>query len=266
MTNEVDAVPVAVVTGAGHGIGRAVARRLLADGFLVAAVDIDVEGARETIAGHEGARAIRADIAEPEDVRAAVATAVDVFGRVDVHHLNAGVISSLTPFPDVPLDELDRVLAVNVRGTFVGVQEALRQFRRQGTQGAIVITSSIHGIRAADDLVAYQLSKGALDAMVRAAAMYGAPLGIRVNGVAPGVVPTARDPGVRDDMRARSAAVPARRAGTEEEIAAVVAFLVSSEASYVHGQVVPVDGGASIVNTIRPSGGAGAWRPPDPGA
>jgi len=101
--------------------------------------------------------------------------------------------------------------------------------------------------------------------MLRGAAMYGGPLGIRVNAVAPGIVPTNLFPageaalGGRDDMRQRAATSPLRRAGTPEEIASVVAFLLSEESAYMTGEVVSVDGGAAIMSTVRPSGGAGAW-------
>ncbi|WP_286794022.1 SDR family NAD(P)-dependent oxidoreductase [Microbacterium sp. UBA3394] len=258
-----DDPPVAIVTGAAHGIGRATAHVLLENGYRVVAVDVDLEGARETLAGGpERGLAIAADIADPAQVAAAFAAAEQAFGRIDAAHLNAGIVSSLDPFEDVDLDEFDRVMRVNVRGTFVCLQEVFRHCRRRGAGAAVVVTGSIHGHRAATDLAAYQVSKHALVGLVGTAAMAGAARGIRVNGVAPGVVPTARDDGVRADMRRRSATTPIGRAGTEREVAEVVAFLLSDASSYIVGQMIAVDGGASIVNTVRPSGGAGAWAPP----
>jgi NAD(P)-dependent dehydrogenase (short-subunit alcohol dehydrogenase family) len=261
-TSPLDPSPVAVVTGAGHGIGRASARRFAANGYRVVAVDRDLPGAQATVAGlGDRAIALEADIREPAQIAAYTEGALAAFGRVDAYHLNAGVISSLLPFAEVPLEEFDATIAINLRGTFVGTQYALRQLQEQGTGGAIVVTTSIHGLRAATDLVAYQITKHGLTGLVGAAAMAGAPHGIRVNAVAPGVIPTPDDAAIRADMERRSAAVPARRAGTVDEIADAVVFLAGPGATYIHGQVLSVDGGASIVNTVRPSGGAGAWLP-----
>jgi NAD(P)-dependent dehydrogenase (short-subunit alcohol dehydrogenase family) len=198
-----------------------------------------------------------------------VDAAVSHFGRVDLHHLNAGIAGSLVALPDLTAGEFDRVMAVNVRGVFLGIRAAFRQFARQdprpGSPGAIVVTASIGSLRGSADLLPYQTSKHAVLGLVHGAAVYGGPLGIRVNAVAPGIVPTelfatAPDaPGGKDDMTRRASTTPLRRAGTPEDIAAVVAFLLSSDAAYLTGEVVSADGGASIVSSVRPSGGAGAW-------
>jgi NAD(P)-dependent dehydrogenase (short-subunit alcohol dehydrogenase family) len=257
---------VAIVTGAGSGLGRASAERLAADGARVVAVDIDGDRARAVAAAlPTESIAVQADIADEAAVEAYVAAAVDRFGRVDLHHLNAGIFGSLALLPDVDVADFDRVLAVNTRGTFLGVREAFRQFRRQASGGAIAVTASIASLTGSADLIAYQTSKHALVGLVRGAAVYGGPIGIRVNGVAPGIVPTelfaaaATAVGGKDDMVRRASTTPARRAGTAAEVANVTAFLLSDEAMYVTGQIYAVDGGASIVNTVRPSGGAGAW-------
>jgi NAD(P)-dependent dehydrogenase (short-subunit alcohol dehydrogenase family) len=123
-----------------------------------------------------------------------------------------------------------------------------------------VLTASIASLRGSADLIAYQTSKHAVLGLLRGAAMYGGPLGIRVNAVAPGIVPTDLFSAAgREDMVRRAATTPLRRAGTPDEIAAVVAFLLSEESAYMTGEVVSVDGGAAIMSTVRSSGGAGAW-------
>ncbi|WP_422768696.1 SDR family NAD(P)-dependent oxidoreductase [Plantactinospora sp. WMMC1484] len=257
---------VAVVTGAAGGIGAATARRLAEEGAHVVAVDTDEAGARkvaESLAT-EGSWVV-ADVSTEEGVAAYVRAAADRFGRLDLHHLNAGIPGSFATLPELTVAEFDRVMAVNVRGVFLGVRAAFRRFAAQGGGGSVVLTGSIGSLRGSADLLAYQTSKHAVLGILRGAAMYGGPLGVRVNAVAPGIVPTdlfAATPevaGGRDDMSRRASSTPLRRAGTGDEIAGVVAFLLSDDAGYMTGEVVSVDGGASIVSTVRPSGGAGAW-------
>jgi NAD(P)-dependent dehydrogenase (short-subunit alcohol dehydrogenase family) len=212
---------------------------------------------------------VGADVSDETGVDRYLDAAVSRFGRVDLHHLNAGIAGSLTAVPDLTAREFDRVMAVNVRGVFLGIRAAFRQFARQdpvpGNPGAIVITASIGSLRGSADLLAYQTSKHAVLGLLHGAAVYGGPLGIRVNAVAPGIVPTELfaatpdAPGGKDDMTRRASTTPLRRAGTPEDIAAVVAFLLSADAAYLTGEVVSADGGASIVSSVRPSGGAGAW-------
>ncbi|MGH3301421.1 MAG: SDR family NAD(P)-dependent oxidoreductase, partial [Streptosporangiaceae bacterium] len=269
---------VAVVTGGGGGIGAATARRLSAEGARLVVVDTDEPRAREVAQSLAGPSAwVRGDVAEEADVAHYLDVAVSHFGRVDLHHLNAGIAGSLTALPDLTADEFDRVMAVNVRGVFLGIRAAFRQFAAQPTGqaagpdsaadggGAIVITASIGSLRGSADLLPYQTSKHAVLGLLHGAAMYGGPLGIRVNAVAPGIVPTdlfAATPdatGGKADMARRAGTTPLRRPGTADDIAAVVAFLLSADAAYMTGQVVSADGGASIVSSVRPSGGAGAW-------
>ena len=251
---------VALVTGAGSGLGRASARRLSAEGAAVVLVDIDAEAAEAVAATLPGEHLV-----VQAAVDGAVARAVDRFGHVDLHHLNAGIFGSFVPLPDLTVEEFERVMAVNVRGQFLGLRAAFRQFSAQRSAGSIVVTASIASLTGAADLLPYHTSKHAVVGLVHGAAVYGGPLGIRVNGVAPGIVPTelfaaaADTTGGKNDMVRRASTTPLRRAGTPEEIAAVAAFLLSDDAAYVTGQIVSADGGATIVNTVRPSGGAGAW-------
>jgi len=257
---------VAVVTGAGNGIGRGSAERLAADGASVVVVDIDGDTAKRVAAALPGkAIAVTADVSDEAQADGYIAAAVGAFGRVDFHHLNAGIFGTFAKLPDLPADEFDRVLAVNVRGQFLGLRAAFRQFRAQDSGGAVVITASIASLTGSADLLAYQTSKHASLGLMRGAAMYGGPLGIRVNAVAPGIVPTdlfaaaATTAGGKNDMERRASTTPLRRAGTPADIGAVVAFLLSEDSAYMTGQVLSVDGGATFMNTVRPSGGAGAW-------
>ena len=259
---------VAVVTGAGSGLGRASAQRLASEGARIVAVDVNLEAVQATVdALPTESIAVRADISEEADVDGYVAAAIERFARIDLHHLNAGVFGSFAALPDLSVDDFDRVMNVNVRGQFLGLRAAFRQYAAQGDEhGAIVVTASIASLFGSADLLPYQTSKHAVVGLIHGAAVYGGPLGIRVNGVAPGIVPTelfasggAATTGGKNDMERRASTTPLRRAGSAAEIAGVVAFLLSDDAAYTTGQVVSADGGASVVNTVRPSGGAGAW-------
>jgi NAD(P)-dependent dehydrogenase (short-subunit alcohol dehydrogenase family) len=259
---------VCLITGAAGGLGSATARRLAADGVRLVLTDVDGERLAalakelpvETVV-HTG------DVANEADVEAAVAAGVEAFGRIDLHHLNAGIPGPLVRLTELSVQDWDRVMGINLRGVFLGVREAFRQYERQGGGGAIVLTASIASLRGSDDLLAYQASKHGVLGLLKGAALYGGPIGVRVNAVAPGIVPTAlfagagASPGGGDDMVRRAATSPLRRAGTGDEIASVVAFLLGDGASYMTGEVVSVDGGAAAVSIVRPSGGAGAWDP-----
>lgn len=259
---------VALITGAAGGIGSATALRLAAEGARLVITDADGERLA-ALANRLPADtvAVAGDVADEDHAEAAVAAGVAAFGRVDLHHLNAGIPGPLTPLPELSVTEFDRVVAINLRGSFLGLRTAFRQYRRQGGPGAVVLTASIASLRGSDDLLAYQASKHGVLGLLRGAALYGGPVGIRVNAVAPGIVPTAlfaasgTGPGGADDMARRAATTPLRRPGTPEEIAGVVAFLLGADATYLTGEVVSVDGGAASVSIVRPSGGAGAWDP-----
>ena len=257
---------IAIVTGAGNGLGRASALRLSAAGANVVVVDINGDAANK-VAGSlsRAAIAVEADVSDEAQVDHYIAAAVRRFGRVDLHHLNAGIFGTFAALPEIPVDDFDRVMNVNVRGQFLGLRAAFRQFAAQGSAGSIVVTASIASLMGSADLLPYQTSKHAVVGLVHGASVYGGPLGIRVNGVAPGIVPTdlfaaaATTTGGKNDMEQRASTTPLRRAGTADEIAAVAEFLLSDAAAYVTGQILSADGGASIVSTVRPSGGAGAW-------
>ncbi|HJS94167.1 MAG TPA: SDR family oxidoreductase [Solirubrobacteraceae bacterium] len=257
---------VAVVTGAAGGLGGGSARRLAQEGARVVAVDIDGDGAAR-VAEEIGGLAVTADVSREEDVERYLAAAVEHFGRIDLHHLNAGIPGALDPLPELDLAGFERVQSVNVTSVFLGLRGAFRQYAAQGSGGAIVVTGSIASLRGSADLFAYHTSKHAVLGLARCAAVYGGPLGVRVNVIAPGIVPTdlfasaGGAVGGGSDMAQRATTTPLRRPGTPDEIGSVVAFLLSDDAAYMTGEVVSIDGGATTTNTLRPSGGAGRWDP-----
>lgn len=256
---------VAVVTGAASGLGTASAQRLAEEGASIVAVDRDerIVELAATLPGE--AIGVVADISKEEDVDAYMGAGIEKFGRIDRFHLNAGIFGSFAPIPDLTADDFAQVMNVNVLGQFLGIRAAFRHYRERGTGGAIAVTASIAGHRGSADLLPYQTSKHAVVGLVHGAAVYGGPVGVRVNGVAPGIVPTqlfaaaATHKGGGNDMEQRASTTPLRRAGAASEIAGAVAFLLSDDSSYTTGEIIAADGGASIVNTVRPAGGAGVW-------
>jgi NAD(P)-dependent dehydrogenase (short-subunit alcohol dehydrogenase family) len=267
---------VAVVTGAGNGIGRGSAERLAAEGARVVVVDIDGDAAMSTAAALPGgAIAVTADVSDEAQVDAYIEAAVGAFGRIDFHHLNAGIFGTFAKLPDLPADEFDRVLAVNVRGQFLGLRAAFRQYRAQGADGtggeggggrdgtggggAIVVTASIASLTGSADLLAYQTSKHATVGLVHGAAMYGGPLGIRVNAVAPGIIWTPRFAEILGPAgrRANEENTPLGHIAQPAEIASAILFLTSRLAAHITGQTLVVDGGVNAkfpypaVNMVR---------------
>jgi NAD(P)-dependent dehydrogenase (short-subunit alcohol dehydrogenase family) len=243
---------VAVVTGSAHGIGRATALRFASEGAHVAVVDVrDDEGDRVALecssAGGNG-RYYHCDVTDPDVVAAVVQRIAADLGTIDVLHANAGRLRAGTVL-ETDLDEWSRILAVNVTGMYLVIRAAIPAMRRGG--GAIVTTGSISGLFGEPALAAYTASKAAVVNMTRSLAIDLATDGIRVNCVCPGWVDTGfndpqfeHDQMTADDITALiDRTVPMRRQGEPAEIAAAVAFLASSDASYITGQTLVVDGG-----------------------
>jgi NAD(P)-dependent dehydrogenase (short-subunit alcohol dehydrogenase family) len=255
-----------IVTGAAGGIGSAVARRLSDEGAGVAVVDLDGDAAERVARELPGnAIAVSADVSDESDADSYMAAALSHFGSVDAVHLNAGYAGRLVPLVDSDADDFDRVLAVNVRGVYLGLRSALRVFRQQSVPGAIVATSSGLGLRGGQLWGPYSASKHAVLGLVRSAALEAARDGVRVNAVCPGftdtamVVPTEQAVGHGDRVAARHLlenSVPLGRYGDPRETAALVAWLLSDESSYTTGGFFTIDGGvdAAAAGFVPPDG------------
>lgn len=248
---------IAVVTGAARGIGRATAERLLAEGAKVVVSDIDTAQLDQTAAeiGTPGnVLALRTDVARRSEVIALVAAAVQHFGGIDVMVNNAG-IAPVVDFLDVTEELLDRVLDVNLKGAFYGTQAAARQMIAQGRGGVIINMSSINSGLANPSVAPYAISKGGMNQVTSTAAVAFAAHGIRVVGVGPGTIMTDMVTGAFVQSAGNHAILsrtPLGRYGQPEEVASVVAFLASDDASYLTGETVYVDGGRRVLNYVVP--------------
>jgi NAD(P)-dependent dehydrogenase (short-subunit alcohol dehydrogenase family) len=250
---------VAIVTGGARGIGRAVAARLAEEGMSVMIADVETDaGAKAAKEIGETVRFTECDVSEKLDVRNMLAATLDVFGGVHVLVNNAGIVGGGS-FLELSEEDFERVLAVNLKGAFLASQAVARHMvervKAGEKPGSIVNMSSVNAVFALPQQTAYSISKGGLAQLTRAAALALAPHGIRVNAVGPGSIDTAmlasvnRDPGAKKMVLSRT---PMGRIGEADEIASVVAFLASDDASYVTGQTVYADGGRLPLNYVMP--------------
>ncbi len=240
---------LAIVTGGSRGIGAAICRRLARDGFAVAVNYAQSAGPAEAVVaeivqGGGRAAAFRADVADPVALRELFVAATAQLGPLGALVNNAGIIGPLGPVTDMPLAELQMLLAVNVTATVLGCQEAVRRLstRCGGAGGAIVnLSSTAARLGGAGENVVYAMTKGAIETLTAGLGRELAEQGIRVNAVAPGLIGTGMAPPERVARLAPS--IPMRRAGQPEEIAEAVAWLLSPAASYVTSTTLTVSGG-----------------------
>src|SRR6516225_2663959 len=244
---------IALITGAASGIGAATAKLFVAEGATVIVVDIDETNGRR-VAHEVGPHCVfhKANVGEPLEVEAMVRFAVDSFGRLDVLHNNVATAGAVAPVGDMPIDAWQRAIAVSLSGVFYGMRFALPHMVAQGG-GAVVNTAPVSGLAADYGAGAYNAAKAGVANLTRSAAIEYARKNVRVNAVCPGVIATpavlngliARS---RDPQRARQRAEechPMGRLGKPEEIAKVVLFLASDDASFMTGSMVVVDGGVT---------------------
>jgi NAD(P)-dependent dehydrogenase (short-subunit alcohol dehydrogenase family) len=237
---------VAVITGAGSGMGKASVQVFAREGAKVVAAD--VSGAEKDTAAEVGADVlpVHCDVTQEADVEATMRAAVEEYGRLDAV-LNVAGIGDAAMLADVTMEQYERVMGIDLRGVLLGTKHGIRTMLECGNGGAIVNWSSIGGLNASIATGVYSAAKAGVISLTRTAAVEYARKGIRVNCVAPGYVKTEGMGAGLESYPAAADGTPMKRLGEPHEIAEVAAFLCSARASFVTGAVIPVDGGRSVL-------------------
>ena len=238
---------VAFVTGAGQGMGRAIVRHFAEQGATVVAADINLEAARQTIEGlGDKALAVSCNVADSDSVATAMATVQERFGSLDVVVNNAG-IGSIDAFADTPDEHWQRVIGVNLTGTFFCSREAVKLMLKATTPGVIINISSTAAVTG-EGPSHYCAAKAGVMGLTRSMARELASNGIRVNTIVPGPTNTPMMADIPEDwMQSMLKAIPLGRMGETDEIARVAAFLASDDASFITGQNLAVNGGMAFI-------------------
>ena len=240
----------AVVTGAAHGIGRAIAAAFVAEGAQVLLADIDADGAARA-AADLGQQAVTADVSRKSEIERIFAQVTERWGGLDILVNNAGVTHA-AELDDLTEDDFDRVFAINLKSALWATQAAARLMAPGST---VVNLSSVNAVLAIPNQIPYAISKAAIKQLTNVTALALAPKGIRVNAIGPGSIMTAMLQGIMSDQAAQDrilSRTPLGRWGEPEEVAAIAVFLASSESSYITGQTIYPDGGRLGLNYTVP--------------
>jgi len=245
---------VAIITGGAGGLGKVTAERLLKEGAKVVIVDLfeePLQKTKEELSAYGEVLAVQADVSKEEDVEKYVNATIEAFGRIDIFCNNAGIVGKIAKLTETNADDFDKVIAVNLRGVFLGMKHVLPVMEKQ-KGGSIINTSSIDGLAGGVGRVAYVASKHAVSGMTKTAALEVAESGVRVNSIHPSyartqmmeIVEAGNNPEDPDAVRRELAkTIPLGRYGEADDIANTVLFLGSDESAFITGVQLRVDGG-----------------------
>ncbi|MBF6633254.1 MAG: glucose 1-dehydrogenase [Planococcus sp. (in: Bacteria)] len=242
---------VAVITGGAGGIGKVTAQRFLDEGASVVLVDLFEDALAEAKKElGESVLTVQADVSKEEDVQKYVDKTVEQFGKIDIFFNNAGIEGKVAPITEQKVEDFDKVIAVNVRGVFLGLQKVLPVMIKQAS-GSIINTSSVAGLGGSPNVSPYITSKHAVVGLTKAAAVESAPHGIRVNSIHPSPVNTrmmrSLETGLEVDEATMAKSIPLGRYGESDDIASLVVFLASDESTFITGSQYRIDGGMAAL-------------------